>query len=50
MKEGQVALQYVLSKDPSTCERTIQAFQPQHKFNTSEMLEKSIFNLGKSQG
>jgi hypothetical protein len=50
MKEGQVALQYMLSKDPSTCERTIQAFQPQHKFNTNEMLEKSIFNLGRSQG
>ncbi len=50
MKEGHVALQYMLNKDPLTCERTIQAFQSQHKFNTNEMLEKSIFNLGKSQG
>jgi hypothetical protein len=49
MKEGHVALQYMLNNDPSTCEKTIQAFQSQHKFNTNEMLEKSIFNLGKSQ-
>jgi hypothetical protein len=33
MKEGHVALQYMFNNDPSTCERTIQTFQSQHKFN-----------------